>query len=241
MSHPRAGRRSFGSCLLATLTGALILGAVSATAGAILLFAFPDLIPPPLRPLPSPTLQPLAQLPVLEPSPVQPAATSTVYQGTATLATPTLIPTQTPLPTPTHTESPTSAAPTLAPSNTAPPVSYAVQDGQPAALANFANTLGCNWMGVAGLALDLEDRHQEGLTVQLRGGRRQEQVLTGSAPAYGASGFEFILGSQPVATAGAYSLQLFDPTGQPLSEVVYINTYADCLRNLILVIFVQNP
>jgi len=168
-----------------------------------------------------------------------PAATSTVDLRTAALASPTLIPTQAPLFTPTDTESPTPAGPTLAPSSTAPPVSYVVQDGQPAALANFANTLGCKWMGVAGLALDLEDRHQEGLIVRLRGPRREEQALAGSAPAYGDSGFEFVLGTQPMATAGAYSLQLFDPSGQPLSKVVYINTYADCLRNLILVIFVQ--
>ena len=240
MTSSRAQPRSLGSCLLAVGTGTLLLGTAAVIAGAGLAFPFPNLIPEALRPPPLPTLQLLAQFPVLESSPVRPAATSAEGLPAVVLASPTLVPTQAPTFTPPATEPPTLAGPTPAPSSTAPPVSYGVQDGQPAALANFANTQGCNWMGVAGLVLDLEDRHQEGLIVRLRGPRREEQALTGSAPAYGDSGYEFVLGAQPAATAGAYSLQLFDPSGQPLSKVVYINTYADCLRNLILVIFVQN-
>jgi len=121
-----------------------------------------------------------------------------------------------------------------------PTASYTLQEGHPAYIANFANTAGCNWMGLAGQVFDLNGRPQIGLVVHLEGGGLISDTLTGSKLEYGPSGYEFVLGDHPVQTTNTYIIQLRNSAGMPLSGVYVIPTFAECNKNLILVSFVQN-
>jgi hypothetical protein len=57
---------------------------------------------------------------------------------------------------------------------------------------------------------------------------------------FGQSGFEFMLGDKPIASNKLLTLQLLGQDGLPKAENVYIITYNDCKKNLILVRFKAN-
>jgi hypothetical protein len=61
------------------------------------------------------------------------------------------------------------------------------------------------------------------------------------APAYGQSGYEFFLGAVPISSDGLLYIQILDQAGLPLSDNVYIDTFNDCSKNLVLVRFRKNP
>jgi hypothetical protein len=67
-------------------------------------------------------------------------------------------------------------------------------------------------------------------------------VLSGhdANAAYGSSGFEFTLGTKPVATTQELWIMLFDNTGQPLTSKIYLDTFTECDKNLIMVVFTKN-
>jgi hypothetical protein len=102
---------------------------------------------------------------------------------------------------------------------------------------------GCNFFGVGGSVVDLKDNPYKGLVVKLEGsagGKNYSQLtVSGTAQAYGASGFEFALGSKPVDSTGAMTIQLLDQAGLELSSKTPFNTYADCTKNLPIVRFEQ--
>jgi len=66
-------------------------------------------------------------------------------------------------------------------------------------------------------------------------------TVSGMFPANGKSGFDFHLGTVPISSKGQLYVQLFDQSGLPLSDKVYIDTYNDCSKNLALVRFKKNP
>jgi hypothetical protein len=66
-------------------------------------------------------------------------------------------------------------------------------------------------------------------------------TVSGIAPAYGKSGYEFFLGTVPIGSRGQLYLQIVDQAGLPLSDNIYIDTYNDCSKNLVLVRFKKNP
>lgn|SRR5574341_1463101 len=143
---------------------------------------------------------------------------------------------------PTNTLEPTNtSAPTFTPSKTRSAFPFTVQGGGPTPIQNFANSAGCNWMGVAGQAFNLEGNPIIGLVVHLEGGGINTDALTGTKTAYGAGGYEFFLNNRPVQTSGEYKVQLRDQNGTtPLSDMIGVDTFADCSKNLLLVNFVQN-
>ena len=65
-------------------------------------------------------------------------------------------------------------------------------------------------------------------------------TVSGVSPDYGKSGFEFALGTTPVASTSPLTLQLLDQAGLPLANNVYIVTTNECTKNLILVRFKKN-
>jgi hypothetical protein len=73
------------------------------------------------------------------------------------------------------------------------------------------------------------------------GKSKNDPTISGIAPAYGKSGFEFFLGDKPISSKGLLVLQLLDQNSVPLSDLVRIDTYSDCSQNLTLVRFVKNP
>ncbi len=103
----------------------------------------------------------------------------------------------------------------------------------------------CNWQGVAGTILDASNADMLGIAVRLsgfyNGKSKNELTVSGIAPAYGKSGFEFFLGTVPVPSDGLLTIQILDQAGLPLSGNITINTYGDCSKNLVLVKFKKNP
>lgn len=98
-------------------------------------------------------------------------------------------------------------------------------------------------MGVAGQAVDKNNSPVLYLVVRLGGSLDGNAIdlltLTGTAPAYGQSGFEFVIGNQPVASNGTLWIQLLEQGDKPLTDKIYFNTFADCNKNLILIRFTK--
>ena len=127
------------------------------------------------------------------------------------------------------------------PTSTRSPQAFTLQNGSPNYVANFLNTAGCNWFGIAGRAFALDGSAIIGLMVRVRAGDTDlPPVQTGSAPAIGAGGYEVQLSDHPIASTDVYRIQLFNNTGTALSEQYTLTTYGDCTRNLVMVNFVQN-
>ena len=165
-------------------------------------------------------------------------------------STPYIPPTDTPRPTFTSVASstpvllvPPTVTPTFTPTPKAP---YSAKVDYISSGLHHPEA-GCNWLGVAGIVLDKNKAHHIYLTVILTGtlnGHSINQITVSgaAAPTYSAaSGFEFVLGSAPRDSKGTLYLQLRDQGGVPLSENIYINTYADCSKNMVWVQFKQNP
>jgi len=192
----------------------------------------------PTNPPPTNTVKPFTRTPVRIPSVTRtPTLTKTVtitLTPTNTPVTPTLTPTITETFTPevTDTSRPYSAFPFML-------------QGSPASMAAsvFPTNHTCKWMGVAGHVVDMQDRPATGITVQLVGSLNRRYVeqtsLTGTALAYGPSGYEFTLTDTPVSSIKSLSVYLLDQAGLPLSEKVNFDTIDDCTKNLVLINFKQ--
>jgi hypothetical protein len=213
-----------------------------------------------------PTLIPLAQAPTLTPTPVatltptsdaflQPTWTPQVAVAEPTSTFPplgTLAPTRIPSPaptlppaTPTRTPTPTPTdTPTPGPSptvtRTRAPFPYTKTDDSPFYLQNFANTAGCNWMGIAGEVLNREGQPVPSgqFRVHVWDSGVDERVPVGGAPAYGPSGWEQFLFDSPVVRD--YNVQLETTGGTAVSQVYRVQSRASCNQNLIILNFVQN-
>ncbi len=186
-----------------------------------------------LNPLPPPTNTPL------------PTPTPILLEPTWT-PTPTIEPTPTVTPRPTFTPIPTPTFFSLLPPTNTPRPTATPKAPFSATVTYIDSTiihpeLGCNWLGVGGSVTDSSGADLTGIIVRLLGsfdGRSVDQAtVSGTAPLYGRSGFEFTLGSVPISSTRKLFVKLFDQAGVPLSEDIYINTYADCKRNLVLVRF----
>jgi hypothetical protein len=107
-------------------------------------------------------------------------------------------------------------------------------------MANYLNTAGCDWWGIAGQVFNLAGSPVINLTVHLKGEGIDVKAYTGSQAAVGPGGYAIPLGDHPVKTTGLYTLQLLSNTGAPLSDVIELNTEGDCGRNLIIANFEQD-
>jgi hypothetical protein len=63
------------------------------------------------------------------------------------------------------------------------------------------------------------------------------QVLSGNNPAYGISGFEIKLADSAIDSTQTLWVQLFDNNGKALTEKTYFDTYNDCKKNLVMIVF----
>jgi hypothetical protein len=179
-----------------------------------------------------------------------PTFTITPIQLEATwTASPTIEPTITETPRPTFTP---LASPTFF--SLIPPTSTLTITSTPK--APFSATIdatkstiihpesACNWLGVGGTVVDAKNSDVIGMVVRLVGtlnGKRVEMTqVSGVTTAYGKSGFEFFLGTVPISSKDTLYVQLLDLAGLPLSDKVYIATFNDCGKNLILVRFKMN-
>jgi len=173
-----------------------------------------------------------------EPSQTTPAKTTQLIDIPATdTSTPTLaLPTE----TPTQTSVPQTPSPTI--KSDKPFILQGKVQLVDGVLFNSAH--GCNWMGVAGRIVDIQNVPiSVGMIIQLRGMLLDKPInligLSGTFKEYGESGFEFTLADAPVATWQSLSIQLLDQAGLPLSDEIFFNTSANCQENLILINFKQ--
>lgn len=160
----------------------------------------------------------------------------------------TALPSATPVsftPTPTYIGGELAKTPTTAPAQNS---AYAfILEGEPAAVSASIfspNRSQCNWMGVGGHVVDMQNRPVTGILIQL-GGTVKGKVynitsLTGTATNYGESGYEFTLSDiQPFASKGLLWVRLMDQQRIPLSAEVHFDTSEDCSKNLIIINFKQ--
>ena len=61
--------------------------------------------------------------------------------------------------------------------------------------------------------------------------------LTGTEPIYGQSGFEFFLGTTPIASNDTLWIQLLNTSGDPLTDAIYFDTSTSCSKNIVFVFF----
>lgn len=209
----------------------------------VLIFINPNIPLNPFPPPPTPFLLPTATI-----TPIQLPATWTATNPpfmTATDTPPptfTLIPTETPfsLVPPTQTPKPTST----------PKAPFS------ATVTYITSTIihpdfGCNWLGIGGTVTDSSGAdmffQEIALGGTLNGQSATTVTVSGGVPAYGRSGFEFDLGNilhlstLPLASTGTLFVRVQDQAGLPLSNNIYINTYSDCNKNLVLIRFKKNP
>jgi hypothetical protein len=119
--------------------------------------------------------------------------------------------------------------------------SYVLYDDNPIYMANWANSAGCKWLGIAGQVFDFNGRAVLGLYAHLEGGGLTVDAPTGSQPQYGLGGYEIFLADHVMDTTNTYQLQLRNPGGEALSDWYTVPTHADCSKNLIVVNFVHVP
>jgi hypothetical protein len=199
---------------------------------------------------PNTPLNPLSPQKAARGLPPTPTATLIQLEPTWTpSATPYIPPTQTPRPTFTPVYTPTLFSlipPTKTPVPTKTPKAPYSVTVEYVPSTKYHPELGCNWQGVAGVVLDVNNAHIYGLQLLLLGYWNGQSInnfmISGTFPLlYGQSGWEFQLGAKPVDTNKTLYLQLRDQGGGiKLSEDVYINTYADCNKNMVFVKFKKN-
>ncbi len=198
--------------------------------------------------IPSPTHTPTPALgPTFTPQVVPPTVTfaptdtrAPTLTPSATLVFPTKTPTPTPTNTPTATPTETPIGPTPTPSPTLSAFPFTKSDTSPFYLQNYANSAGCNWMGVAGEVLDLDRRPviPGSYKVHVWTDQIDQRVPVGGAPAYSPSGWEQFLAVSPIVYT--YNVQLESTNGTPVSQVYTFQSRDSCAENLIRFDFVQN-
>ncbi len=178
-----------------------------------------------------------------------PTATITPLQLEATW-TPTFISgTDTPTLAPTITLQPSNTPISLVPPSKTPQPTATPKAPYSVTVSAIDSTiihpdLGCNWTGIGGTVVDASGAPVLYRTLRLTGVFDNKPIdkltVSGTALDYGQSGFEFVLGSTPEASNKLLTLQLLDQGGLPLSDNVYVVTYNDCKKNLVLVRYKEN-
>jgi hypothetical protein len=175
-------------------------------------------------------------------TPIRLEATWTVTPSQVVTETPTLVPTYTLEPSPTLLS---LVTPTITLTPTATPKAPFSATTTYIASTIIHPEAACSWQGIGGTVVDANNADILRITIRLVGfynGKSKNEITVSSiAPAYGKSGFEFVLGTVPISSTGELYLQLEDQSSLPLSDKIYIDTFNDCSKNLALVRFKKNP
>jgi hypothetical protein len=162
---------------------------------------------------------------------------------------PTLVLTPTDTPRPTLTPLPTNTSFSLVPPTKTPKPTNTPRAPFSGSFTQVESTiihpeLACNWAGIGGTVVDSNNSPVIGTVVVLRGTLNgstiEQQTVSGINKEYGPSGFEFVLGTAPVASKKTLYVQLVDQQNIPLSDPVQIDTSTDCGKNLVMVRFKRN-
>jgi hypothetical protein len=172
-------------------------------------------------------------------TPVPPTATNTPAIPTNTTAPPTEEPTLGPLPTAT----PFSTSDVTATIQSTELKHFTAQAGTPLYLPYSG---GCGGLYIAGNVVDLAGNPLVFMLVRVGGTLggetlQLEDVLSGSNPNYSSSGWEVKIADAPIDSTGTVFVELYTLESEnPVSDLIIVDTYNDCNRNLIMVNFVQD-
>jgi hypothetical protein len=240
----KSKKKSGSSMTYNILTGVVLLITL------VLIYVFASLSSNPfsgLNPFPPPTWTPTPPPPTVTPIQLKPTWTPT----------PTTPPTITSTPRPTYTLEPSftpfsfaTRTPKVSPTRTPTASKTPKLAGLPYSATvtvndstTFIPDSTCATMYIAGQALDANSAPVTALQVRLSGNLPGKSfapglvTLTGIAPAFGPSGFEFNLGIKPATSSKTLWVQLLDQAGAPLSDQIFLTTSSDCKKNLVLVRF----
>lgn len=146
--------------------------------------------------------------------------------------TPFVVVTWTPAP---EVSAPQAAAPPLI---DLPP--FAMSEGGVRYTAN-SNSEACNWASIAGTVTGIDGEALNGLVISTADAENPAdapmRVYSGASLAFGAGGYEVLLGGAPVSRT--YRVQLLSAAGAPLSPVYTITTRDTCEENVARLDFVQ--
>ena len=104
---------------------------------------------------------------------------------------------------------------------------------------------GCDGLYIAGNVIDINGNFLLFWVVRVGGTLGGEALfiedgLSGINPEYTDSGWEIKIANAPIDSNGTVYLELIDPEGNVVSDLIIIDTYDDCSRNLIMVNFIQD-
>jgi hypothetical protein len=126
---------------------------------------------------------------------------------------------------------------------------YTLQPMNPHYLGSFSRPdQGCDWLGVGGQIFDKDGVVQKDILIkaggELAGNPVVEELTMPLAEpeidmAYGPGGFEITLANAPIESYSTAWIQLYSLGGDPLSEQIYLVTYDDCSKNLLLMNFIE--
>lgn len=178
---------------------------------------------------------------------------------TATIEIPAEISTSTSIPTetvsPTMTATATLVVPTATPTKTSTPVNtptatalpFKIQAHSPVYISNFAHTnAGCAWQGVAGQVFDKAGNPVTGYIIKVTGEYNGSHVdligITGMVDGqpYGPASYEIILGTKAIDSTDKLLIQLFNAKGEPITSPASFSTYSACIKNLVIINFMEN-
>lgn len=228
--EPKPNRSGLIWNSLSLLLVILIMGLV---AFFVIIFIDPGSALNPFPPIPLPTLMSFPNGDIT-PSSASPATQSTVSVIATQTASLTLVPSPTPMQTWT----------TVTPGNPSDPSGMPFQTTIDHVVSTYYHPeAGCNWMGVAGQVVDINNAPLQYLGIHIYGTLAGTAVdytsVSGTAPIYGKAGFEFYLGDQALASSNSLTIQLTDQQNLPLSEPIPLVTFSDCSKNLVLIRFKQ--
>jgi hypothetical protein len=222
------------------LTVIVLLGICGLAYEFLTIYLSPALVPARFRPAPLPTHY---QTPTPTATIIQQPPTWTPTLTIKPLASRTKAPTWTLVPlvvTPSATMTPTNT-PIVDTATITPTAMPAAADISYVASTTQHPNLACNWMGVGGTVMDVDNKPLQFQTIQLGGtldGKPVSgQVLSGHDLAYGVSGFEIKLADSAMESNQTMWVQLFDNSGKALTDKTYFDTFKDCQQNLVMIVF----
>lgn len=228
------------------LTVFFLLAAVGILGITLLIINDPVISLNPFPPSPLPTVY-ITLTPSITPTP------TATHTFTPSPIPPTFTPTNTTTPIPTLTPSYT-----LSPTPVLPGLPTQASDREPAtpqpdvffdpnarfpfnarSVTYQANTRsdGCQWLSIAGNVTGRNGEPITDLVIQVLGADFEFVAFSGTAEAFGPSGFEVQIGTQPFQET--FFVRLIGPDGLPISEDVEVLTGETCETNIVVIAFVQ--
>ncbi len=235
-------KRKPGSLILRLGTLYFMLSALLLIAYFVVVFLNPYSS---LNPFPPPTPSPSPESQSLLPTDTQEAGNPAAPAPSESQASPT--DTQEAVQEPTHTTEPYPTPTdvilmTETPSGTEEAgLFFVAQEGTPSYLPYSG---GCDGLYVAGNVIDIDNAPVMLMSVRAVGTLGETRIdleaLSGSNPDYTESGWEIKLLDALVISNGTISIALYrQGSREPVSEEVFIDTFNDCSKNLVVVNFVE--